>query len=136
IEERLRIRPLIWMGTGLLLAAGVGLGATVFGYPFLTTWFRYAEVPLIGSIPMASALVFDLGVFSLVVGATALILIAVAHQSVRTPIREQKWDRPAPEPAPEPAGEPAAEPAPGPLVETAPQGPDAPPARAPDTGGA
>ena len=33
---------------------------------------------------MASALLFDLGVFALVVGATVLMLIALAHQSVRS----------------------------------------------------
>ena len=38
---------------------------------------------VIGKVPAASALLFDLGVFSLVVGATVLILIALAHQSVR-----------------------------------------------------
>ena len=31
-----------------------------------------------------TALLFDLGVFALVVGATALILIALAHQSIRS----------------------------------------------------
>src|SRR5690606_34452217 len=114
IEERLRIRPLIWMGTGLLLAGGTGLAAVLFGFPFLTTWFRYVEVPLIGTVPMASALVFDLGVFALVVGATALMLIAIAHQSVRTPIRDQKWDKPAPEPAADvPVGSPALAPGTG-----------------------
>ena len=34
-------------------------------------------------IPVASALVFDIGVFALVVGATLLMLVALAHQSVR-----------------------------------------------------
>jgi multicomponent K+:H+ antiporter subunit A len=34
-------------------------------------------------MPTASALVFDLGVFGLVVGATLLMLVALAHQSVR-----------------------------------------------------
>jgi multicomponent K+:H+ antiporter subunit A len=33
---------------------------------------------------MASALLFDLGVFALVVGATVLMLIAIAHQSLRS----------------------------------------------------
>jgi multicomponent K+:H+ antiporter subunit A len=32
---------------------------------------------------MASAVLFDIGVFALVVGATILMLIALAHQSVR-----------------------------------------------------
>lgn len=84
IEDRLRIQPLRWIGLGLLLATGTGLGAWLFGRPFLTSYSTYAELPLIGSVPMASALLFDLGVFALVVGATALILIALAHQSVRS----------------------------------------------------
>jgi len=93
VEYRLRIRPLTWMGLGLLLAVGTGVGASAFGYPFLTTWFRYAAVPVLGDVPLASALLFDLGIFVLVVGATALILIAIAHQSVRTPVRTQEWDK-------------------------------------------
>ena len=38
----------------------------------------------IGAVPVASAVLFDLGVFSLVVGATVLMLIALAHQSIRS----------------------------------------------------
>ena len=33
---------------------------------------------------MASALFFDIGVFTLVVGSTMLILTVIAHQSVRS----------------------------------------------------
>jgi len=87
IEARLEIRPLTWIGLGLLCAAVTGAGAWLFGYPFLTSWFRYVTLPLLGDVPLASALLFDLGVFLLVVGATALMLIALAHQSIRTPVR-------------------------------------------------
>ena len=89
IEARLRIKPLNWMGVGLLLSVTTGMGALFFGYPFLTSFFRYLDVPLIGQVPIASALLFDLGVFLLVVGTTALILIAIAHQSIRTAARRQ-----------------------------------------------
>jgi len=41
-------------------------------------------VPYLGEIPLASATFFDLGVFLLVVGATMLILTALAHQSLRS----------------------------------------------------
>ena len=82
-EDRLRLRLQVWIGAGLLLAAGTGLAAWLFGRPFLTSYFAYAELPLIGRVPAASALVFDLGVFALVVGATLLMLVALAHQSVR-----------------------------------------------------
>lgn len=103
VEERLRILPVLWIGWGLLLALLTGLGAMVLGAPFLTSAFAYADIPLIGKVPMASALLFDLGVFALVVGATVLMLIALAHQSIRRPkpsgsskpkIREglEKWN--------------------------------------------
>ena len=100
IESRLRVLPLRWMGAGLLFAAGTGLGAWFFGYPFLTSYFSYLELPVIGQVPASSALLFDIGVFLLVVGAVVLILIALAHQSVRG---HRAAPRPAAlqEPAPE-----------------------------------
>jgi multicomponent K+:H+ antiporter subunit A len=82
-EDRIRILPLRWMGAGLLTAVTTGVGAWFFGYPFLTSHFQYLEVPLIGKVPAATALLFDLGVFMLVVGSTVLILVALAHQSIR-----------------------------------------------------
>ncbi len=84
VESRLRMRPVQWMGLGLLCAGATGLGAWFFGLPFLTSHFRYVNVPLIGQVPFASALFFDLGVFLLVVGATTLMLTALAHQSLRS----------------------------------------------------
>lgn len=82
-EDRIRILPLRWMGFGLLMAASTGMGSWYLGYPFLTSYFQYTELPYIGKMPTATALLFDLGVFALVVGATVLILIALAHQSLR-----------------------------------------------------
>ncbi len=84
-EARLVIVPFRWIGIGLLLAAGTGIGAWIFGYPFLTSYFQYGHLPVIGKFPIASALLFDIGVFAVVVGVTVLVLIALAHQSVRKP---------------------------------------------------
>jgi multicomponent K+:H+ antiporter subunit A len=85
IETRLHVRPLLSIGLGLLLAVVTGVGAMVLGYPFLTSWFGYADLPLVGEVPMATALLFDIGVFMVVVGTTALMLVALAHQSIRAP---------------------------------------------------
>ncbi|MGB3338358.1 MAG: monovalent cation/H+ antiporter subunit A [Devosia sp.] len=85
VEDRLRIRPVAWISWGLSLALLTGMGAMLLGAPFLTSAFAYADIPLIGKVPVASALLFDLGVFALVVGATVLMLIALAHQSIRRP---------------------------------------------------
>jgi len=85
VETRLTIQPVRWMSAGLLCATATGAGAWVFGFPFLTSDFHYLELPLIGKIPLTTALLFDIGVFAVVVGTTALILIALAHQSIRSP---------------------------------------------------
>jgi multicomponent K+:H+ antiporter subunit A len=84
VEARLTVLPIRWMGIGLLIAGATGVGAFLFGYPFLTMHAQYVDIPLIGQVPAATALIFDAGVFSLVVGATVLMLIAIAHQSLRT----------------------------------------------------
>jgi multicomponent K+:H+ antiporter subunit A len=85
VEARLTVLPVRWIGFGLLAAGGTGIGATLFGRPVLSSAFRYVDLPLLGPIPVASAVLFDLGVFALVLGATVLILIALAHQAIRIP---------------------------------------------------
>ena len=104
VEDRLRILPVVWIGSGLAIALLTGIGSWVFGHPFLTTYFQYTDIPWIGRVPTATALLFDLGVFLLVVGSTVLILIALAHQSIRAP-RTSKSSRRAEPAAVEPATE-------------------------------
>jgi multicomponent K+:H+ antiporter subunit A len=84
-EARIRPYPARWIATGLLLAVSTGVGSLFFGYPFLTTHTAHLHLPVLGDIHVPSAAVFDLGVFMTVVGATLLILVAIAHQSLRSP---------------------------------------------------
>ncbi len=84
VEDHLKLYPHRWIAVGLLLAAFTGMGAWLFGYPFLTSHSPHATVPLLGEIALPSALMFELGVFALVVGATALLLLSLAHQSLRS----------------------------------------------------
>ncbi|MGO4389942.1 monovalent cation/H+ antiporter subunit A [Variovorax sp. M-6] len=84
VEEHLRIYPRRWIAVGLLLALATGGGAVALGYPFLTTHTAHLHLPLLGEVHVPSALFFDMGVFSLVLGATMLILTALAHQSIRS----------------------------------------------------
>lgn len=84
IEAKLRIRPHQWLGSGILLALLTGVGAWLFGYPFLTSHTAVVNLPLLGELHLPSAFLFDIGVFALVVGASSLLLIALAHQSLRS----------------------------------------------------
>ncbi|KFI33277.1 cation:proton antiporter [Haematobacter missouriensis] len=90
VEDQLTVLPVRWIATGMLIAVATGVGAWLFGYPFLTAHARYVHVPWIGDVPAATALLFDLGVFSVVVGATLLILIAIAHQSIRSSRKQRE----------------------------------------------
>ncbi|MTH63552.1 monovalent cation/H+ antiporter subunit A [Paracoccus shanxieyensis] len=92
VEARLTILPIRWMGAGICIAAATGAGSWIFGMPFLTTHYQYVDIPLIGNVPASTAMLFDLGVFSLVVGAIVIMLIAIAHQSLRVAPRTRPDD--------------------------------------------
>jgi len=83
VEAHMNLAPPRWIATGLLTATGTGAGAFFFGYPFLTTHVAHVTLPWVGEVHVASALFYDIGVFTLVVGATLLILTALGHQAVR-----------------------------------------------------
>ena len=63
-----------WIGVGLGIAGLTGVGAFFFGQPFLTSAHGNPDLPLLGSLPLATAALFDLGVYITVVGATLLTL--------------------------------------------------------------
>ncbi|MDR5885126.1 monovalent cation/H+ antiporter subunit A [Vreelandella janggokensis] len=72
---------------GVAVATLTGLGSWLFGYPFLTSSFGYFTLPVVGEFELATALLFDLGVYLAVVGATLMILanlgkVTTAHRPV------------------------------------------------------
>jgi multicomponent K+:H+ antiporter subunit A len=87
VEARLKLYPLTLIGSGLLCAAIAGMLAWWSRLPFLTARSVDLHLPLIGDIHLSTVLLFDLGVYLLVIGATVLILVALAHQSMRSPRR-------------------------------------------------
>ena len=74
IKARMKLDYQLMIGSGITIAALTGLGSWVFDRPFLTSWFDYFHLPLVGKFELASAMLFDLGVYLTVVGATMLIL--------------------------------------------------------------
>tara|TARA_R110000850_G_scaffold81506_17_gene175152 strand:+ start:263 stop:3055 length:2793 start_codon:yes stop_codon:yes gene_type:complete len=86
--ERWRIDYHYLAGVGVIIAGLTGLGSLAFGYPFLTSTFEYFAIPLVGKVELATALLFDLGVYLTVVGATLLILTNLGKLSSGRSVEE------------------------------------------------
>ncbi len=66
------------LGFGLAISVLTGVGSWALGYPFLTSTFGHPIGPVLGELPLATAALFDLGVYLAVVGATVLALSGIA----------------------------------------------------------
>jgi len=84
VESRMRLHPQHWMALGLLCAALTGMFAWLHHHYFLDVMDWHWRLPLLGDVHLSTALFFDVGVYMLVVGATVLMLVAIAHQSARS----------------------------------------------------
>lgn len=62
---------------GLVFALGTGVASLLLGFPFLTSTFTYLDIPVLGHFELASATMFDIGVFFVVTGVTLSILLAI-----------------------------------------------------------
>ncbi|HRK19117.1 MAG TPA: monovalent cation/H+ antiporter subunit A [Hyphomicrobiaceae bacterium] len=82
-SQRLRADYVRVLGLGLAIATGTGLASWAFGYPFLTSTFGYVHPPVIDKFELASAMVFDLGVFLVVVAGVLLSLTELGALSRR-----------------------------------------------------
>jgi multicomponent K+:H+ antiporter subunit A len=99
VEARPLIRPQAWIALGMLVAGTAAMSVWWAGRPLLSAYRFDLNLPLIGPLHLSSVLVFDLGVYLLVVGATILMVIALAHQSLR--FYRKLTEAPAGHPAPE-----------------------------------
>jgi len=79
-----------WIGLGLGIAGLTGVGAFIWGRPFLTSAHGHPHVPVLGDLPLASAALFDLGVYFTVVGATLLTISVLGSvtREVAAPVQQ------------------------------------------------
>ena len=82
-DERRRIGEHQLIGLGVLIAAATGLGSLLFGAPFLSSSFGHFHLPVIGEFELATAMIFDLGVAFVVVGAVVMALAQLSHVAQR-----------------------------------------------------
>lgn len=82
-RARLPQRMPMLLAIGLTCALGIGAASWLFGFPYLTTTFGHITLPLIGEIELASAIVFDLGVYIVVVSVVLMVLAELGKLSYR-----------------------------------------------------
>jgi multicomponent Na+:H+ antiporter subunit B len=79
-RRALLVYPSTLLGVGLLVAAGSGLPALLFGLPFMTAaWTTVGAGPL--AFAVGTPLVFDLGVFLAVIGVVLTIVFTLSDVS-------------------------------------------------------
>ncbi len=79
------------IGAGVLIAGLTGMGAWFFGKPFLTSDFAYVRIPPFEKFELATAALFDLGVFLAVVGAVMLSLESFSRLARRAHVEESEY---------------------------------------------
>ena len=77
-RKLLRTSPHDIFGWGLLIAAFSGIPALLIGKPYLTALWWELEFPF-GDIKLSTPLIFDIGVYLVVIGAVLSIIITLAE---------------------------------------------------------
>jgi multicomponent Na+:H+ antiporter subunit B len=80
VRRMLVIPPLAIAGIGLLLAAISGLPGLLYGGAYLEAQWAYLPLPDGDELHLGTPLLFDIGVFSVVVGVGCAILLAMAEE--------------------------------------------------------
>ncbi|SDW32821.1 monovalent cation/H+ antiporter subunit A [Litoreibacter albidus] len=78
------------IGAGVLIAGLTGIGSWFVGKPFLTSDFTYVRIPPFEKFELATAALFDLGVFLAVVGAVMLSLESFSRLARRAHIADNE----------------------------------------------
>ena len=79
------------IGAGVLVAGFTGIGSWFVGKPFLTSDFTYVRIPPFEKFELATAALFDLGVFLAVVGAVMLSLESFSRLARRAHVPDSEF---------------------------------------------
>ncbi|MBZ4690734.1 MAG: dehydrogenase (quinone) [Cereibacter sp.] len=82
-EARQRVDYHALIAAGVLIAGAAGVGAWFTGTAFLTSDFGYVTLPPLAPFELATAMIFDAGVFLTVLGAVMLALASISRIALR-----------------------------------------------------
>lgn len=76
-RRALRADPRAIAGCGLFVAAVSGLPALVLGQPYMTGLWWFPDLGEVGKLPFGTPVLFDIGVYLVVVGAVACLALTL-----------------------------------------------------------
>lgn len=79
-RRALRVEPQALIGVGLLVAVGAGLVGLLVGDPLLTGQWFSVPLPTGYELELGTPLVFDVGVYLVVLGATLTMVLTLAEE--------------------------------------------------------
>jgi multicomponent Na+:H+ antiporter subunit B len=79
VAKLLPINYISVVATGLLIASLTVMGAVVFDVPVMTHAYKYFDLPILGHTSLHTAVLFDLGVYLVVVGVTMTIIQTIGE---------------------------------------------------------
>jgi len=79
VKKIIRVDPVLLTIIGLILAYGTSLAPALLGSDFLKHTFYHGHFPLLGEIHVGTPLLFDLGVYFVVVGITTKIIMTFSY---------------------------------------------------------
>jgi len=79
-RQALGVDPRGVVGAGLLVALGSGMLPLLRGRPFMTGAWGQLDVPGLGTVHLGTPLVFDVGVYLVVIGVTLSIILPLAEE--------------------------------------------------------
>lgn len=80
-RRTLRANPRTLIATGLAAALGSGIFGLVGERPFMTAYWVTLEIPFLEELPVGTPLLFDSGVYLVVLGVTLAIIFSLAEES-------------------------------------------------------
>ncbi|MBI4465741.1 MAG: Na+/H+ antiporter subunit B [Acidobacteria bacterium] len=79
-RRALHVDPHFLIGSGLLVAAGSGILSLFAEKPFMTGQWTTLSLPGLAELDLGSPLLFDGGVYLVVVGVTSLVILSLAEE--------------------------------------------------------
>ena len=79
VKKILPINYVVMTSVGLLVAIATASASILFDVPFFTHAYDYYNLPLFGETSLHSALLFDVGVYLVVVGVTMTIIQTIGE---------------------------------------------------------